>query len=359
MATTTCRRSVTHTRYLCDIVYTYAEELLATFPRELSNVVLTCTGSESVDLALRIARNVTGGTGFIATENGYHGNTTTATEISAASASGEVRPKTIFLVPAPDTYRHPKDAGRRFIRSVEAAIEDMHAAGIRLAGFIADSAFSSDGVYVDKPGFLAEVAEIMHKNHGLYIADEVQPGFCRTGEKMWGFERHNVIPDVVVMGKPMGNGYPVGAVVVKPDLLEAFGSKSGYFNTFGGSPVAAAAGLAVLQILKEEGLQKNALETGKYFLNGLKAAAKGHDHVGDIRGAGLYLGVEFISIPETKEADRDAAVKGVNELRDHNILVGTSGFNGNIWKIRPPLCFNKENADQFIEGFEAVIRKLA
>jgi 4-aminobutyrate aminotransferase-like enzyme len=348
----------THTRYLCDIVYTYAEELLATFPGELSNVVLTCTGSESVDLALRIARNVTGGTGFIATENAYHGNTTTATEISAASASGEARPRSIYLVPAPDTYRHPKDAGRRFVRAVETAIEEMHAAGIRLAGFIADSAFSSDGVYVDKPGFLAEVAEVVRKNHGLYIADEVQPGFSRLGDSMWGFERHGVIPDLVVMGKPMGNGYPIGATVAKPDLLEAFGSKCGYFNTFGGSPVAAAAGLAVLQILKEEGLQKNAKEAGKYFLNGLRAAAKGHDCVGDIRGAGLYLGVEFVSIPETKEPDRAAAVNGVNYLRDHNILVGTSGFNGNIWKIRPPLCFSKENADQFVEGFAAVVKKL-
>lgn len=349
----------THTRYLCDIVYTYAEELLATFPPEVSNIVFTCTGSESVDLGLRIARNVTGGTGFIATENAYHGNTTTATDISPASASGEVRPKSIYFVPAPDTYRHPKDAGHRFVAAVQKAIDEMHAAGVRLAGFIADSAFSSDGVYVSQPGFLGEVAEIVRKARGLYIADEVQPGFARTGEKMWGFERHGVVPDIVVMGKPMGNGYPIGGVVVKPDLLEAFGSKSGYFNTFGGSPVAAAAGRAVLQILKEEGLQQNALETGKYLLKGLKAAAKGHAHVGDVRGAGLYLGVEFVSIPETKEADRNAAVAGVNYLRDHNILVGTAGIQGNIWKIRPPLCFSKANADQFVEGFSQVIRKLA
>ncbi len=161
------------------------------------------------------------------------------------------------------------------------------------------------------------------------------------------------------MGKPMGNGYPVGGVAVKPALLEEFGSKSGYFNTFGGSPVAAAAGLAVLDILKDEGLQQNALETGRYFLEGLKSAAAGHDHVGDIRGAGLYLGVEFISIPETREADREAAVAGVNDLRDHNILIGTAGLHGNIWKIRPPLCFSRANADQFIDGFAHVIKKLA
>lgn len=349
----------THTRYLYDIVYTYAEKLLATLPGELSNIVFTCTGSESVDLAMRIARNVTGGVGFIATENAYHGNTMTATDISPSSASGEARPKGIVFVPAPDTYRHPKDAGHRFVSAVRNAIDEVHAAGLRFAGLIADSAFSSDGVYVGQPGFLSDVAEAVRAAHGLYIADEVQPGFARTGETMWGFERHGVVPDIVVMGKPMGNGYPIGGVAVKPSILEAFGAKSGYFNTFGGSPVASAAGLAVLEVLKEEGLQQNALETGRYLLDGLKAAAKGHEHVGDIRGAGLYLGVEFVSIPETMEADRDAAVAGVNYLRDHNILTGTAGLHGNVWKIRPPLCFNRANADQFIDGFTQVIKKLA
>ncbi len=349
----------THTRYLYDIVYTYSERLLATMPGDISNLVLTCTGSESVDLALRMARTVTGGTGFIVTENAYHGNTTTATDISPASASAEPRPKSIYLVPPPDTYRHAKDAGHRFVQAVERAIDEMHAAGIRFAGFIADSAFSSDGVYVGLPGFLSEVADLVRRHRGLYIADEVQPGFCRLGETMWGFERHGVVPDIVVMGKPMGNGYPVAGVALKPAILEAFGSRSGYFNTFGGSPVAAAAGLAVLDILKDEGLQQNALDTGRYFLDGLKDAAKGHAHVGDIRGAGLYLGVEFVSIPETKEADRDRAVAGVNYLRDHNILIGTAGLQGNIWKIRPPLCFSRANADQFIDGFAAVVGKLA
>jgi 4-aminobutyrate aminotransferase-like enzyme len=200
----------THTRYLCEIVYTYAERLLATMPGDISNIVFTCTGSESVDLALRIARTVTGGTGFIVTENAYHGNTTTATEISPASASAEPRPKTIYTVPAPDTYRHPKDAGHKFVQAVEVAINEMHAAGIRFAGFIADSAFSSDGVYVGQTGFLSEVADLVRKNRGLYIADEVQPGFSRTGEKMWGFERHGVVPDIRESS---------GDVVVQPQVL--------------------------------------------------------------------------------------------------------------------------------------------
>ena len=233
----------THNRYLCEIVYTYAERLLATLPRELSNIVLTCTGSESVDLALRIARAVTGGTGFIVTENAYHGNTLAVTEISPSSASAEPRNPHVFLVPAPDTYRtRSKDVGPLFAANIRKAIAAMKRKKIRFAGLVADSIFSSDGIYPGQPGFMAEAIASVRKAGGMFIADEVQPGFARTGE-MWGFERHGIVPDMVVMGKPMGNGYPIGGVAVEPDLLETFGATAGYFNTFGGNPVAAAAGL--------------------------------------------------------------------------------------------------------------------
>ena len=243
----------THSRYLSEIVYTYAERLLATLPRELSNIVLTCTGSESVDLALRIARAVTGGTGLIVTANAYHGNTRSATEISPSSASAEPPNPHVFLVPAPDTYRTmSKEVGPRFAANVRKAIAAMKRKKIRFAGLIADSIFSSDGIYSGEPGFMAEAIASVRKEGGMFIADEVQPGFARTGETMWGFERHGLVPDMVVMGKPMGNGYPIGGVAVKPNLLEAFGATSGYFNTFGGNPVAAAAGLAVLETIEAE-----------------------------------------------------------------------------------------------------------
>ena len=243
----------THSRYLCEIVYTYAERLLATLPRELSNIVLTCTGSESVDLALRIARVVTGGSGVIVTENAYHGNTLAVTEISPSSASAEPRNPHVFLVPAPDTYRtESKDVGPLFAANIRKAIGAMKRKKIRFAGLVADSIFSSDGIYPGEPGFMAEAIASVREAGGVFIADEVQPGFARTGERMWGFERHGLVPDMVVMGKPMGNGYPIGGVAVKPDLLETFGASAGYFNTFGGSPVAAAAGLAVLETLEAE-----------------------------------------------------------------------------------------------------------
>lgn len=345
----------TNTRYLYDNVYEYAERLLATFPSELSNVVFTCTGSESVDLALRIARTVTGGTGFIATENAYHGNTSTATEVSPSSASAEAPNPAVYFAAAPDTYRYGDEAGKKFVADVGNTIDAMRAKGIRLAGMIADSIFSSDGVFPGQPGFLTEAANAVRAAGGLYIADEVQPGFARTGDKMWGFQRHGVVPDIAVLGKPMGNGYPIGGVVVKPDLLAAFGSRCGYFNTFGGSPVAAAAGLAVLDVIEQDNLQENARDTGAHLLQQLRKLSEGHPNIGDVRGAGLYLAVEFVTDRASRTPDRGRAAAGVNAMRELNILVGTAGLHGNIWKIRPPLCFDDSHAGIFTDAFAQVL----
>jgi 4-aminobutyrate aminotransferase-like enzyme len=350
----------THSRYLSEIVYTYAEKLLATLPREVSNIVLTCTGSESVDLSLRIARAVTGGTGFIVTENAYHGNTLAVTEISPSSASAEPRNPNVFLVPAPDTYRMgPEEVGPLFAANVRKAISAMKKTKIRFAGLVADSIFSSDGIYPGEPGFMAEAIADVRKEGGLFIADEVQPGFARTGETMWGFERHGLVPDMVVMGKPMGNGYPIAGVAVKPDLLETFGKTAGYFNTFGGNPVAAAAGLAVLETLEAENLQENTREVGAYLLGELGAVAQRFSQVGDVRGKGLYIGVELVRDRKSKEPDRAAATSIVEMLRDRNILVGIAGPYGNIVKIRPPLCFARDHAYLLVKALSDSLATLS
>jgi 4-aminobutyrate aminotransferase-like enzyme len=344
----------THTRYLYSNIYTYAERLLATMPEPISNIVFTCTGSESADFALRVARAVSGGTGFIVTDNAYHGNTSAVTEISPSSASAEPRPPYIFIVAAPDTYREDAEAvGRRLANDVRTAIVKMKSAGIRFAGFIADSIFSSDGVFPGEPGFLQETFAVVHEAGGVYIADEVQPGFGRTGETMWGFERHGLVPDMVVLGKPMGNGFPMGGVAIKPDLLQAFGSKSGYFNTFGGNPVAAAAGLAVLDVLENEGLQQNSFETGAYLRSEIRIA--GSDCIGDVRGSGLYIGVDIVKDRKTREPDRATAERLASGMRDRNILIGIAGRHGNVLKIRPPLCFTREHADIFLEGLRGAL----
>jgi 4-aminobutyrate aminotransferase-like enzyme len=234
----------------------------------------------------------------------------------------------------------------------------MREKSIRFAGFVADSIFSSDGVFPGEAGFIAEAIADVRDAGGVYIADEVQPGFARTGEKMWGFDRHGVVPDIVVMGKPMGNGFPVGGAAVKPDLLTEFGSRAGYFNTFGGNPVAAAAGLAVLDVLKDEGLQLNAFETGTYLRSEIRMVEGADARVGDVRGAGLYTGIEIVKDKTSREPDRGAAERIVNELRRRNILIGTAGKHGNVLKIRPPLCFAREHADMFVEGLAGTIASL-
>jgi 4-aminobutyrate aminotransferase-like enzyme len=349
----------THTRYLHEGIYAYAERLLATFPVALSNVVFTCTGSESADLALRIAQTVTGRTGLIATENAYHGNTTAVTQVSPSSASALPLGDHVALVPAPDTYRGGADGlGARFAAHVQDAIETLASRGHTPAALIVDSIFSSDGIYPGTPGFLADAVNAIHAAGGLFIADEVQPGFARTGEAMWGFMRHGLVPDIAIMGKPMGNGFPMGAVVVKPDLLAEFGSSSGYFNTFGGNPVAAAAGMAVLDVIEKESLQENARQTGTYLRDGLAALGAAHPAVGDVRGSGLYIGVELVRDGEGRAPDTAAAERLVNAMRERNVLIGTAGKFGNILKIRPPLVFAREHADIFLDAFKASLATL-
>lgn len=349
----------THSRYLSDIVYTYSEKLLATYPEALRNVVYVCTGSEGIDLAMRIARAATGGEGFIVTDNAYHGNTTAVTQISPSSASTEPRSPNVSLVPAPDTYRHGEHAAAKFNADVRAAIDAMQASGIKLAAFVADSIFSSDGVFPVAPGFLQETLRAVHAAGGLYIADEVQPGFARTGAAMWGFMRHDIVPDMAVMGKPMGNGFPIGGVVVKPDVLQEFGASNGYFNTFGGSPAAAAAGLAVLREIEANDLQQNAHATGHYLAERLEILAQKFEPIGDVRGAGLYIGVEIVNDRAARTPDKVATADIVNGMRARNVLVGTAGKHGNVIKIRPPLCFNRDHADMLVSALSETLSALS
>ena len=348
-----------HSRYLHETVHHYAEKLLATFPSALSNIVFTCTGSESNDLALRIARKASGGTGFIVTETAYHGNTAAVTEISPSSYKTGAPPPHVRMVPAPDPRRFPGKPGVGFAKAVRDAIAAMEADGIRLAGLIADTIFSSDGVFADPPGFLAQAVKAVRKAGGLFIADEVQPGFGRTGSGMWGFARHGVRPDIVTMGKPMGNGYPVAGLVTRPELLTAFAEDFGYFNTFAASPAAAAAGLAVIEIIEAEGLIENASVIGAYLGGHLLELSTRYPVISAVRGAGLYLGVEFSRGGDVNAPDPDLAVAMINGLRERGILIGAAGRFGNVLKIRPPLCVTKAHADELVGRMEDVLAGMA
>jgi 4-aminobutyrate aminotransferase-like enzyme len=345
-----------HTRYLFDNVVTYAEKLLSTFPPELSNVMLTCSGSESTDLALRIARFVSHGEGIIVTRDAYHGTTAAGSEISPSR--GDPGPN-VRVVPAPDTYKaEGKDIGAQFADAVAAAIADMQRSGVKFAGLLVDSVFSSDGFYPGPKGFLKQAVEVARQAGGLFIADEVQAGFGRTGDFMWGFQRHSVVPDLVILGKPMGNGMPIGGVVAKPQLLTELGGKFRYFNTFGGNPVCCAAGLAVLEVIENEDLMANAQRVGNYMLDEMQKLASKYQAIGDVRGTGLFLGVEFVKDRKTKEPDSDTSLALVNAMREKRILINALGPYRNVLKIRPPLPFSMENARHLVSTMDAILHDM-
>jgi 4-aminobutyrate aminotransferase-like enzyme len=344
----------THTRYLTDGILDYAERLLALFPDELAHVMFTCTGSEANDLAYRAARVFTGGTGVIVTELAYHGVTIAVSEMSPSLGDGIALAPHVRTVRAPDAYRGGGDVGEAFAADVRAAIADMQAHGIRPAALLVDTIFSSDGVFADPAGFLAPAAAAIREAGGLMIADEVQPGFGRTGAGMWGFSRHGIVPDIVTMGKPMGNGHPMAAMVARPEILESFGKRTRYFNTFGGNPVSCAVGMAVLDVIEGESLIESARDVGAYLRDGLRGLANMHAIIGDVRGAGLFIGVELVTDRATRAPATAATARLVNGLRDRRVLISASGPHANVLKIRPPLVFSRANADQFLAAFDEV-----
>lgn len=350
----------THTRYLNEDLLSYSEDLLSTFPKELGNVMYTCTGSEAVDLALRIARYYTKGTGIIVTDNAYHGLTAAVAAISPSMGPEVPISEHCIVVPAPDQYRAApgEDVGQTFADNVEKAILQMKRHGIKFAALIVDGILSTDGVLTHPKGFLKAAVDVVHKHGGLYIADEVQPGFGRTGEEWWGFMRHGFVADLVVMGKPMGNGMPIAGVVAKPELLEEFGTKIRYFNTFGANTVSIAAAQAVLNVIRDENLMQNSVNIGQYMVDGMMKIAENYESLGDVRGAGLFMGADFVKSRETKEPNSELALAVVNKLREKRILISASGKTGHVLKIRPPLPFKREEADIFLNGLEEALKEV-
>jgi 4-aminobutyrate aminotransferase-like enzyme len=237
-----------------------------------------------------------------------------------------------------------------FAQHVRECIERMRTAGVLPAALLVDTIFGSDGVASHPAGFLAAAVAEIHAAGGLFIADEVQPGFGRTGDAMWGFQRHGVIPDLVTMGKPMGNGHPVAALVARPEVMGEFARQHRYFNTFGGNTVSCAVALAVLDILEREKLVENARDSGRYLQQGLSTLANQYPAISAVRGAGLFVGVQT--------QGRELATRIVNALRQDGVLIGAAGRNADVLKIRPPLCFSRADADLFLASFEAVLRRL-
>ena len=350
----------THTRYLHERILDYTDELLATTPTEINKAMYMCTGSEANDLAIRIAREYSGGTGIIVSQEAYHGTSDLTSGCSPALGTGQTLAATTRLVAAPDQYRFEgEDLGDWFAAQIQAQIDDMNANGIKFAGFLADSIFSSDGVMPNPIGFLKKAVDVVHANGGIFIADEVQPGFARTGDSFWGFGRHGVVPDIITTGKPMGNGIPVSGLLAKDHVLSAFSQKIPYFNTFGGNPVAMAAAQAVLKTIQEEELQAHSQRLGGLLLTELRKLMEKYDCVGDVRGAGLFIGFELVQDRFTKIPDKALALDLIEELRNtHRVLTSVAGPYGNVLKLRPPLVFQEKDIDWLVGALDQALSKL-
>jgi 4-aminobutyrate aminotransferase-like enzyme len=239
---------------------------------------------------------------------------------------------------------------------VRGAIDDLERHGYRLAALITDSAYSSDGIFTDPVGYMQAVVEEVHAAGGVYIADEVQSGFARLGDEMWGFSRHGVLPDIVTMGKPMGNGLPLSGVVFRPEVCEEFGRSVRYFNTFAGSSIPVAAGAAVLDVFEEENVQQRVIENGTALRAGLEEITQGSPYVSEVRGSGLYVGVEIVKDRDTLVPDRARAEDIINDMRDRRVLISGSGEPANVLKIRPPLAFSSADVTRFLETFAEVAK---
>ncbi|MDE2240074.1 MAG: aminotransferase class III-fold pyridoxal phosphate-dependent enzyme [Rhodospirillales bacterium] len=345
----------THSRHLSNEVEAYAARLLGLFPAPLGNLVMTCSGSEANDLALRVARMVTGRKGVIVTSRACHGSTAATAEISPGLR--QPLPAHVRTIPAPD----PRLAGKAelsswFAARVREEADILQNTGVGFAALILDSVFSFEGVFTDPPGFLAQAVDAARRVGGMFIADEVQAGFGRTGA-MWGFSRHGVVPDMVTLGKPMGNGYPVGGVVMQADHLARLNASAPYFSGCGGSPVAAAAATAVLDVIERERLLRNAGRSGDALRKGLRRLAKSSPRIGAVRGAGLCFGVD-LAVPGSGAPDPEAARRVVNALRRNFVLAGRAAPRGHTLLLRPPLSISTEQAEQFLEVFGRVLGML-
>ncbi len=351
----------TNTRYLHDNINAFSRELLKTLPEELSVVHLVNSGSEANELAMRMARACTGQKDMIAMEVGYHGNTNGCVSISSYKFDGKGgsgAPEHTHIVPLPDQYRgihRGEESGPLYAAYVEEQIEKIQSLGRKPAAFICESIISCGGQIELPEHFLEMAYASVRKAGGICIADEVQVGCGRVGKEFWGFQLHDVVPDIVCIGKPIGNGHPLAAVVCTREVADAFANGMEYFNTFGGNPVSCAIGTEVLRVVREEHLQKNALETGNYLKAELRKMQKEFPIIGDVRGQGLFLGIELTDGNLNPQTEKAAYL--ANRMKELGILMSTDGKDVNVMKIKPPIVFTQEHADQLLEALQRVFHE--
>ncbi len=360
----------TNSRYLYESIIEYAERIGELMPGDLGACLFVNSGSEANDIALRMAKECSGQDGALIVDGAYHGITNEIYALSPAAEWGMHAGGTnahvsehradIEMVESPDTVRgrfnaEDAEAGAKYAADADRAIATLDKAGHPVGAFMVDSAFSTNGILDVPTGYVSGISDRVRASGGMIIADEVQYGFGRSGENLWGFQNHEIQPDFVTLGKPIGNGIAIGVVVTTPQILERFTRTKEFFSTFGGNPVACNAALAVLDVIEQEGLMENARDTGQYLREGLRSVSAGNARIGDVRGKGLFIGVDIVTDPDTMTPDQVEASRIKNYLRNSGCLVGTDGIGGNILKIRPPLVFRRDHADMLIETFAAAL----
>lgn len=352
-----------HSRYLHETVVNYAERLTATFDPSLSSVVFTCSGTEANELALRMARYRTGGEGVIVSDFSYHGNSQTLASLTTCFPVPEAFPRFARKVAIPDPYRDrqgrsDEDLANHFAAQVEEAVKSLQADGIKVAALLICTLFANEGLPEPVPGYVAKAVEIVRAAGGMFISDEVQAGFGRTGDAMWGHQLTGVVPDIVTLGKPMGNGHPVAGLVGHSDLIDSFGLAATYFNTFGGNPVSAAAASAMLDVIERENLLENARNVGAYVQEGLRSLAEKYEIIGNVRGRGLFFGLELVK-PDAERSPAAAETKRVmNIMRENGVLISRIGRHDNILKMRPPMVFATEHADRLLAALDNALAEI-
>jgi 4-aminobutyrate aminotransferase-like enzyme/Ser/Thr protein kinase RdoA (MazF antagonist) len=353
----------TNTRYVTEAAVEYAARLAETTSPDLTAVVHVNSGSEANDVAWRMAKAWTGRSGCLIMEFAYHGITDATDAFSPSNSPGRLLPPHVATIPPPDVYRGRYRIGQpelaaRYADLADAAIRSLQESGFGVAALIVDSAFMTNGMLEPIPGYLAALCAKVRAAGGSIIADEVQSGFGRMGRAMWGYQHHGIVPDFITIGKPAGNGHPIGAVVTRPGILEGFTAGSQFFSTFGGNNVSCVAGIAVLDVIRDEQLIENAGSTGDFLKARLKNLMAQHDIIGDVRGSGLALGVELVTDRRTLAPAREETSRALNLVRDEGVLIGSEGQLGNILKIRPPMILQPEQAELAASAIDRALQRL-
>jgi 4-aminobutyrate aminotransferase-like enzyme len=357
----------TNTRYLHPAIVDYAKRLLDTFPEELSVCYFVCTGTEANELALRMARQFTRRRSVIVVDGAYHGNSSSLVELSPYKfdgPGGEGRPDHVYVLDTPDRYRgefgyDDLEAGEKYAAQLDEILGGLSHDDDGPALFACESLLGCGGQVELPPGYLEAAYRRVRSVGGVCLADEVQVGFGRVGSHFWGFETQNVVPDIVTMGKPMGNGHPLAAVVTNREIADAFANGMEYFNTFGGNPVSARVGAAVLDVIENEGLQARAHEVGKLLKTGLATLMGRHSAIADVRGRGLFIGAELVKDRTSKSPNAELASAVVEYGRQRGVLMSTDGPLHNVLKLKPPLVFSKDDAQRVVSIVDAALNELS